>query len=372
MNYKIINYKDASKKDWDGYVRQLPDANYYHSWSWLNYISKFPGIKENLSFVCLSDNGSVLAVCSLAVSLNGEKKYFEMSFGGNFCGAPAIADVKPSLRRKISDEVFSIISANAEKFKVKKINMIWDPLTIAFCEKSGFHKNHFELLRYGLNYYVENVVVVDLMLPKNILFDNLSIDRRQRIRIAVKKDIKISAFNKENEKDYLKKYFQQFQSAHFQSAGRMTRPQETWDAMYESAKEGVATLFIAFKGNTPISYLYCGEFQSMAFSWSQVNVEQYEKEYSPRHILEWEAILFYKKLNFKYYEIGERYYGPQIGYTPNKKEISISVFKDRFGGILLPKLKWFGYCDQKLLAKEVNKNMTDYIQSKPLFKRTEY
>ena len=74
----------------------------------------------------------------------------------------------------------------------------------------------------------------------------------------------------------------------------------------------------------------------MAFGWSQVNVDQYEKEYSPRHFLEWQAILHYKKRGFTWYEIGERYYGPQ--YT--EKEISISVFKERYGGLQLPKIHW--------------------------------
>jgi hypothetical protein len=138
--------------------------------------------------------------------------------------------------------------------------------------------------------------------------------------------------------------------------------------MYDSLSTGDASLFIAFIENTPISYLFCGEFELMAFGWSQVNDDAYELEYSPRHLLEWSAMMFYKKINFKYYEVGERYYGAQLFHTPSEKEISISVFKERFGGILLPKIKWTGYLDQGLLKDDYDKGLNEFFLSKPIIK----
>jgi hypothetical protein len=372
MNYKLVYYKDISKNEWDSYVKQMPEAGYHHSWSWLNYITQFPNIKENVSFVCLGDSKSILGICPLAISFNEKGAYMEMSFGGNPCGTPLIADVKPSLRRKILDYIFCSILSITQEFNVKKICMVWDPLTISFCTGSFFHKNMFDLLRYQMIYYAENIVVVDLDLSEETIREGVSKYQRRHIQRAEKKGVIVKAFNSNVNSADIKTYFDLFQEAHFKSAGRKTRPQETWDAMADGLLANEATLLVAFIESTPISFLYCGEFGLMAFGWSQVNIDEYESEYSPRHILEWKAMMFYKTRKFKYYEVGERYYGPQLFHHVTGKEISISVLKERFGGFLLPKIRWTGYCDQKLLVDDFNGEIAEFLSNSLVMKLPEY
>ena len=372
MNYKQVFYKDLRRDDWDTYIKKMPDAGLYHSWSWVNYITKFPNLKANLSFICLAEDRSPLAVCPLAVSFNSQSNYFEMSFGGNPCAVPLIADVKPSMRRKVLDEIFNTIIALAKEFDVKKLHMIWDPLVNHFCAETSFHKNHFELLRYQLNYYAENVLVIDLELAEGVLFEKVSKYQRRHIQRAEKKGIEVKVFNSGNNSTEINKYFTFFQEAHFKSAGKLTRPQETWDAMLECILIGDASLFVAFSGELPISYLFCGEFNLAAFGWSQVNIEEFESEYAPRHIVEWKAILHYKTRQFKFYEVGERYYGSQFYHIPTPKEISISILKERFGGFMLPKIKWTGYFDGELLTEGLFKESKEFISSASVVKIPEY
>ena len=56
----------------------------------------------------------------------------------------------------------------------------------------------------------------------------------------------------------------------------------------------------------------------------------------PRHVLEWLTILYFKKKNFKYYELGEHY--SNINQKVKKKEISISEFKEKYGSSIYPKV----------------------------------
>ncbi len=185
--------------------------------------------------------------------------------------------------------------------------------------------------------------------------------QRRHISRGKKKGIRVVAFNNDESKTKLKHWFSHFQQAHFDSAGKMTRPQETWDSMLGAALNGKATLFCAFLGDTPMSYLFCGEFDSMAFGWSQVNIEEFEKEYSPRHVLEWEAMMHYKNGGFNYYEVGERYFCPQPFYVPSPKEISISQFKERYGGFMLPKIVWRGYYDKTRMDRELKECRDNYL-----------
>ena len=56
----------------------------------------------------------------------------------------------------------------------------------------------------------------------------------------------------------------------------------------------------------------------------------------PRHLLEWKTILYYKKLNFEFYEIGERFYFDSKSKI-SKKQINISEFKEKYGSDNFPK-----------------------------------
>ena len=107
--------------------------------------------------------------------------------------------------------------------------------------------------------------------------------------------------------------------------------------MLKQIIDNEADLFCLIYDTTPISYLYCGRYKNFAWGWSQVNLEKYEKEFMPRHLLEWEVMMHYKKNKLDFYEIGERYFA-QEKFKPTKKELLISEFKEKFGSDRFPKV----------------------------------
>jgi hypothetical protein len=370
MAYKINNFSEVNRTQWNSWVARIKETNYYHSWDWLNCLTKFSNIKENISFVLTDGSDDVLAICPLAISFFEQEGIYNISFGNFPCGMPALADMAPKLRRKLTDYIFSIVQSYVEKYKINKISMAWHPLNQLACLKDSLsYRYSFELLRYQMSYHVDNTLVMDLSLPEQEMTSSLSKYHYRHIKRARKKGVAVRVYNNKNNSDKTKYYFAKFQEAHFLSAGRMTRPQATWDAMYEGIINDAATLFVAFLEDNPISFLYCGEFSLMAFGWSQANIKEYEIKYAPRHILEWEAIVYYKKeRNFKYYEVGERYFGPQFFHIPTDKEITIGIFKERYGGILLPKIKWTGYCDKDYMKADFDRHAKEFEGKDNLFK----
>jgi len=362
MEFKICYYKDLTNEQWDNFVTQVDIASYYHSWQWLNYCSKFLNIKEHCSFVLLNDNGAPIAICPLAITTNPGKHINEISFSGIPAGIPAINENNPSLRRKILSYIFTFIEDYAKKYEVMNIKMIYHSLNRAFCQKEFASQQYsFELLRYGMHYYVNNSSVINLNLCQEKLSENLSKYHRRHIMRGAKKGIYVKVFNQLYNKEESRQYFNQYQKIHLLTAGKMTRPQETWDEMYNGLLKGCASLFVAFVKDTPISYLYCGEFSLMAFGWSQVNVAEYEEEYSPRHTIEWEAILYYQNQKFNFYEVGEIFYKPQFFYLASEKEKSISILKERFGGFLVPKVFWIGYFNNEFKKEDLISRLNDYL-----------
>lgn len=138
----------------------------------------------------------------------------------------------------------------------------------------------------------------------------------------------------------ISQYFADFKLAHFISAGRSTRSDESWEIMKQLLLTSQAKLFLVSLCDKAISYLFCGEYLQSCFGWTQVNIDEYETKYSPRHYLEWNAILYYKEKGFLCYELGDIYMTSQAFKQPTSKELSISTFKERFGGRLVPKLYW--------------------------------
>jgi len=160
----------------------------------------------------------------------------------------------------------------------------------------------------------------------------------------------------------------EFQGVHLEAAGRKTRPQATWDAMKDALIAGMASLFVEYtESNQPISYLFCGEFRKSAFGWSQANVPEYGKKISPRHLLEWKAIQYYKQNGFSFYEIGEVFYSRQLFSSPTEKEKSISVFKERYGGDLFPKITWEGFIREEIKQKLLRDEFVKFEQELKCF-----
>jgi len=365
MSHKIAYFKDMEKNEWDCYVKQIGEASVAHSWSVLYHYTQFPNVKEHNSFVYLGNNNTPLAICPLAITSNVTDNISEISFNGTPVSVPALGLTRPRARRKQLNTILDVIQDIGKKHNVKVIKMVRHAINKECCLNNYIASNNlFELQRYDMLYHVTNTLIIDLNIDEDILKANLSKVVKRHIKRSEERGVKIKTFNSNNNADKLNELFNSYQTAHLTSAGRMTRPQATWDSMYRMILSEEATLFVAFVGETPVSYLYCNEFYSFAIGGSQVNIKEFEKFYSPRHLLEWTAILYYKGNGFKYYEVGERFYGPQLLYIPTEKEISISDFKEFFGGVKLPKVYWIGYCDDSYMEKDIGYRLDNYFKSK--------
>jgi len=354
MSLKIFNFKDTDHQDWDHWVDQVDGSTYLHTSSWLKYISEFYNVIENASFCVLKNKTSPLAICPLVITKKETENGDRREIGGNGLSIPALFNLSPREKKRILNEIFQIYSKYAEDKNIDAISLIGNPLTNKFCADplSGVD-GLLELERYHLLQRVVNTVVIDLDNSSDILFQNMGKYHRRHIKRAPKKGVTVKTIDSSSDRDEINAVFSRFQNEHFKSAGRLTRPQKTWDNMKQMIEEKKATLFVSHIDDIELSYLFCGQYKKMAFGWSQVNVKEFEQKYSPRHILEWEAICYYQSNGYRFYEVGDRYWAPTPLYTPTNKEISIGVFKERYGGMLLPKVFWVGYFKDDIMKKEL-------------------
>lgn len=339
LNYRIRRFGEVEPEVWDGWARSLDDATYLHSAAWLGYCHTLIDRVNCYSFAILDQNDAVVALCPLGISRveAAGAAICETSWHGVPVGAPAIRRGWPPARRKLVRNVYAILNDNLIESGVDR-SVFWRyPVSMATLKGDSAPTGALDAVSAGyILCHARNRIIVDLKLSEQDLRAGLTHTMRNTLRQSQKRGLLVRAFRGNDAG--LDEAHRLYQETHFRSAGRLTRPQESFDYMLGAAKREQFTLFIAYLDNEPVSFLYCAEFGGLAITVSQVNVEEREDELSPRHLLEWTAILSYQQRGFAFYEIGVRWYGPQPYESPSPKELSIAFFNERYGGGLWPDL----------------------------------
>lgn len=340
LNHHCVGFSEVSSQTWNAWVAALPDATYLHEAGFLQYLHALLPDGAAKTFALLNDANKPIALCPFAIStdlVNGMEMR-EGTWKGAPIPYPAIAGDSPTSRRRLVRLVFEQIQERARIEGLGRIQFRRYPISRAVMNGVECPVAQMEALAHGYTCLPQNTVVMALRRAPDALEAGMTSYHRRRIHRSRREGLRVHSFRGNSSE--ARNMFESYQQAHVASAGRLTRPHRTFDLMCDAVLAGRATLFVAALGDTPLSFLLCGEFERMAFGWSQVNMEAYEAAYSPRHLLEWEAILDYQRRGFIYYEVGTRWYGPQLYYCPSPKELTIAEFKERYGGQLWPDL-WF-------------------------------
>jgi lipid II:glycine glycyltransferase (peptidoglycan interpeptide bridge formation enzyme) len=205
-------------------------------------------------------------------------------------------------------------------------------------------------------------LVMNLRETDEQLNGNLSQSHRKKIRKSKKGAQVVEIFDHLSTPEVINKEFSDYQALHLKAAGKMTRPQESFDFMRDLIKAGKAVLFTNKLDNKPLSSLYCDYYNNIARGWSQANDKDYEKEYSPRHLTEWEAILYFKSKGIDYYELGSQFTNGQISTLCNNKLLGIATFKERFGSNIYPEIHFEKYLDKNLFISTFNQRINDFCE----------
>jgi hypothetical protein len=335
-SFFVESFKTITAAQWNDLLPKLIGNRQSCTFNNIQYYSNLFNTK-NISFIIKDAEKKIVGIIPLGLCI-GKKKTF--SFGGSPCPSPLyLKSFNQSQKRNFLIFVKDYILQLSKKYKTKKYFVEKHPIC--------FNKNEFPFItsenQFEFNFWyskqiVHNTFILDLSLTKDHLIKNLSKYHRRNILRSKKKNLSIKIFDGSTAKLLVKKIFKKFKKAHFDSAGKKTRPDATWRNMEQQLSNNNAKLFVIYLDDKiEISYLYCGIYNGFAWGWSQVNIDKYEKEFMPRHLLEWEAICYFKESNYRYYELGERYY-KQYNFRPTKKELTISDFKEKYGSSMYPKV----------------------------------
>lgn len=116
-----------------------------------------------------------------------------------------------------------------------------------------------------------------------------------------------------------------FRWLHLQDAGRVTRPQATWDLMGEWLKSGTGLLVGAAVGSDWRAFAYFEVFDGWSFYGHAASLDR-----PVQHALIWTAMKALKARGVRTLELGWQ------GEATDEKGLNLEHFKRGFGGVTVP------------------------------------
>lgn len=319
--------------DWDTFCLNSADIWFWHTTEWLNYTQNYkPELKSKpISFIVIN-NGKIIGVSPVFLEIiklnDGETK--ELSFGGSPIPMPGLQNGLPEiLREKRYKLFFEHIDELAIENGADRITIRGSPLSPNYA--LSYFSNSNVAMKNGYIPILLNTQIIVLARDEAILWADIRHGHAYDINQGMKY-IEVKVFDKSN---ISKDIYLVYQKLHHKAAGRVTRPQITFDLMYKWILQGYAALFAASIRNEYVGFSYVYTYKNSAYYGSACNDPDYEQE-PIGHVLQWRTIQWLKMNGYYCYEIGLQNYTRLPYNIVSQKEIDISTFKRGFGGLPLP------------------------------------
>lgn len=323
------------KDKWDIFCL-TNDAWFWHTTRWLDY-SVIYHQAQSLSFM-VTENSQVLAICPLLLKDNEFIMFW----------SPAFADLPDKKKEKVINFAFEHIDRFALENKVSRASFMLYPLS--------FPKYNY-LMRHGYIDISLNTQVIDLTQDIKAIHGAMRKGHDYDTDRGLK-SLDISIFDKDN---IIRQDFDNYCFLHHKDAGKITRPQVTFDMQYWWILEGNAILLGAKLKDKFVGFSYIFTYNDKAYYGSACSDPEMPN-LPVGHTLNWKAIEWLKAHGFEYYELGWQQYGVLPYDFPSKKEVEISFFKRGFGGFTIPLFRGEKYYGKDYYLKVNLERVRNYAE----------
>lgn len=352
----LVNFlKKENYLEWDKFCLECEEAWFWHTSKWLEYtLNLRPHLNPKSKSFFITIDTKIVAICPLIIEEKQGIK--EFSYDGSYCQIPVFANLSKKLRDKVEKRVFEEIDKLAEQEGISKVSFKCSPLADYFIKAKKPSAN--PLLKHN---YLDNTWNTQI-----IEFNKSLEEIRKEVRHghdaaidSASKVLEAVVFHKDNTE---KEDFNLYCELHHKAAGRITRPQITFDVMFDWIKEGQGFLVGAKKQGKFIGFAYFNLYKNKVYYNSAANDPEIEG-ISIGHFVLWKAIEYMKKINVEFFDIGYQDYGPTLHKVPTEKDIQISLFKRGFGGFTVPLFSGEKYYQKEYLQNNLKIKTERYLET---------
>lgn len=328
MTFNSTPIQDVSRDNWDAFCVQNK-ATLNHFYDFLEYSALSFGYLNKSFLITLMKQP--LAIVPLFIPISSEAES-PLLLAREPLPSPIFdqsLDVrKPDFLEFLISEIQSRISLGVKEVMYKDSN--WFELPDDLALEILFSSDFARIVSRKFN------LILNLDKSEELLFKNLSRGHARTIKGAVEQGQSVKVIDSRSAIEEIDAYFNNYQDSHKVAAGRLTRPQASFDYMKDLIGRDRAALFVNELANRKVSFLYCDFYGDLARGWSQVNATNLEAGLYPRHLTEWKAILYFKSRGVRFYHIGS--IDQELSSTITKKELGIQDYKLRFHSAKIPEL----------------------------------
>lgn len=343
---------ENSWKKWDTFCLDSDDAWFWHTSKWLDYtVHLRQEMKtEQKSFYILKES-KIVAICPLLINIvkDGDYEVKFFSFDRYNGEGPALRNNLPiNERERLLKIIFSNINLLASENEIDLCLMSFSPLA------KTTKKSNYILKKFGFLNTSQDSTIIDLS------HDNLLLRMRKGHRQNIKKGNDayiVEIFDKYN---IYREIFNQYQYLHYKSAGKMTRPQITFDRMYSWIQSGDAFLAGLKYNSEYIAFTFVITYKSRAHYASACDDPEIDAHIPVHPLLQWKIIEYLKKEGYCFYEIGLQQFGNQLYDLPSEKNITISFFKRGFGGDIVPVFSGEKWYSESYFRRKMESRIEEY------------
>lgn len=333
MQFKKFSFDEEDK--WNRFCMENDLAWFWHTSFRLRHAlnGSTSGKSENHSFY-LEQSKEIIAIIPLTINIcnpkgaNKTKQIIEMNYGGMAVPCPVVKQSLSQVRKEkilnfIFKEIDKIASANGVQRLIMRI-----PLTLSYCKKYPYHNF---LIQYGFQDISLNTSVVDLEQSEKDIRNNMSENHRRSI-LKGEEALKFELFDQKNIAEDVLKLFKKF---YIKVSQKQDYPEERFRLLFFYLKQGMAVIGQALYQGKVVGYVVTVFYKNDAYYLMGANENNFA--HCPiAHAIHWEVIKYLKQRGISHYELGIQQFGPLLYNLPSAKEVSISLFKRKFGGVILP------------------------------------
>ncbi len=355
---KTVELTEDQYGAWNEFCARSDGAWFWHTVEWLRYCAAYrESLYEtrDLSFLLVDDSG-ILAVCPLFLEKkesNGGEIHFELTAAGSggLIIVPALRnDLNDDRREKICKAAFEHIDLLAKQNGALRAIFRLTPL-------APRHDCYNWLLKHGCLDSSVHTQIIDLSPPLEDLWSALRKGHKYDVHRG-ERYYDIHIYDKANADE---EAFEQYRLLHHKTAGRITRPRETFAMMYDWIRLGNGLLCGVSKNGRYAGFSYIVLYKDSAYYASASDDPEFETDIPVSHVIQWKVIQWLRDKGYKKYEIGQQQFGVQIHDCPSPKELSISFFKRGFGGRTVPAYRGIKYYDKASMEAELKHNLNNLL-----------
>lgn len=341
----ILRTRDEAAfwKHWNTLISTLHSGPRYAETNIKNFVlvGKSRGVlREDPSFIFLQ-NG--IPVGGAFLPLENTPQGLAISFCGGYTLAPLFTDLA------IGKLLFQHIESLAREHGVVKIAFLIDPLD---------PRAQYNFLQY-YGYLDASLLtyVIDLSTPGDLLKQCRKGHVCDIKKLFQRPDVAVTIYDQTH---HSYEAHERYRALHAKSAGRVTRPKESFDLQFEALKRGRAILVELRLADNPIAYAYFEIAEDKATYASGANDPVHEALPLSHGVL-FAAMNHLRASGVTLLELSQPASpSAQFDYYPSAKELAIAQFKRGFPGRLAPYYRGIKYFSRDAFIADTVKFQTEY------------